>query len=68
MSDKIVAILLELFRRFHLQAPGTSLGLAITTDEELGGEDGTRALVEDFGLRCNIAMVKPRARPREDSS
>lgn len=53
----IVAILLELFRRFHLETPGTPLGLAITTDEERGGEHGTRTLVDDFGLRCNIAMV-----------
>ena len=53
----IVAILLELFRRVHLQSPGTPLGLAITTDEERGGEHGTRALIDDFGLRCNIAMV-----------
>ena len=53
----IVAILLELFRRFHLQAPGVPLGLAITTDEESGGDHGTRALFEDFGLKCKVAMV-----------
>lgn len=53
----IVAILLELFRRFHLQTPGIPLALAITTDEERGGENGTRALIEDFGLKCNVAMV-----------
>ena len=53
----IVAILLELFRRFHLQSPGRSLGLAITTDEETGGENGTRALFDEFGLRCGIGMV-----------
>ena len=53
----IVAILLELFRRFHLQSPGIPLALAITTDEESGGNHGTRALFEDFGLKCNVAMV-----------
>ena len=53
----IVAILLELFRRFHLQSPGIPLGLAITTDEESGGDNGTRALFEDFGVKCNVAMV-----------
>ena len=53
----IVAIMLELFRYFHLQSPGVPLGLAITTDEELGGENGTRALIEEHGLRCKIGMV-----------
>ena len=53
----IVAILLELFRRFHLQSPGISLGLAITTDEEIGGENGTHALVDLHGVRCKTAMV-----------
>lgn len=53
----IVAILLELFRRFHLQSPGLPLALAITTDEESGGAHGTRALFEEFGLDCRIAMV-----------
>lgn len=53
----ILAILLELFRRFHLQSPGLPLALAITTDEESGGTHGTRALFEEFGLGCNLAMV-----------
>jgi succinyl-diaminopimelate desuccinylase len=53
----IVAILLELFRRFHLESPGVPLALAITADEERGGEQGTRALFEDFGLKCRVAIV-----------
>jgi len=53
----IVAILLELFRFFHLQSPGVPLGLAITTDEEIGGENGTKALLEEHGLRCKVGMV-----------
>lgn len=61
----IVAILLELFRYFHLRSPGISLGLAITTDEERGGHDGTRALLEDHGLRCGVALVPDGGTPRE---
>jgi succinyl-diaminopimelate desuccinylase len=53
----IVAILLELFRFFHLQSRGVPLALAITTDEELGGMNGTRALVEEHGLRCKVGLV-----------
>ncbi|NIP94153.1 MAG: M20/M25/M40 family metallo-hydrolase [Akkermansiaceae bacterium] len=53
----IVAILLELFRYFHLQNPGLPLGLAITTDEEIGGEHGTGALLNEHGLRCKLGMV-----------
>mgnify|MGYP001816722182 CR=1 FL=1 len=61
----IVAILLELFRHFHLQSPGIALGLAITADEEQGGENGTRALFEDFGLRCEVAMVPDGGSPED---
>lgn len=61
----IVAIMLELFRYFHLQSPGISLGLAITTDEECGGEHGTRALLEKHGLRCNVAIVPDGGSPNE---
>lgn len=61
----IVAILLELFRFFHLQSPGVPLGPAVTTDEECGGENGTRALIEDYGLRCKVAMVPDGGSPDE---
>ena len=61
----IVAILLELFRKFQLQSPGISLGLAITSDEERGGENGTRALLEEHGLRCKVALVPDGGSPDE---
>jgi succinyl-diaminopimelate desuccinylase len=51
------AILAEMFRTLHNSRPGISLGLAFTTDEECGGEDGVRFLFESAGLRCGIAMV-----------
>ena len=52
-----VAIMLELFREMHRRHPGISMGLAITSDEEQGGEHGVRYLVEEVGLRCGIAII-----------
>ena len=52
-----LAILLDLFLKWHRQKPGISLGLAITSDEEIGGMHGLRFLVEDCALRAGIAIV-----------
>ncbi len=52
-----LAILLELFRSLHQRTPGLSLGLAVTSDEECGGEDGLRFLFSDVGLRCGQAIM-----------
>lgn len=52
-----LAILLELFLKTHRRRPGTSLGLAITSDEEIGGMHGLRYLVEEQGLRCETAII-----------
>ncbi len=52
-----LAILMVLFRRFHRAHPGVSLGLAVTTDEETGGEHGVGHLVQTRGLRCGLAIV-----------
>ena len=52
-----LAILLELFRKWHRQQAGVSLGLVITSDEERGGHCGLRYLVEDCGLRCGVAII-----------
>jgi len=52
-----VAVMVELLRVLHRERPGVSVGLAITTDEERGGTLGTRALVEEHGLRCGVAVV-----------
>lgn len=51
------AVMLELFRTLHAKHPGISLGLALTSDEERGGADGVRFLVEDIGLRAGIVIV-----------
>lgn len=60
-----LAILLTLFHTFHMKYPGISLGLAVTSDEELGGFHGVRYLVEDRGLRCGIALIPDGGGPRE---
>lgn len=52
-----LAILLELFHTFHHKYPGASLGLAVTSDEEIGGVHGLGYLVEEIGLRCGVAMI-----------
>jgi succinyl-diaminopimelate desuccinylase len=52
-----VAILLELFREIQRLQPGASVGLALTSDEERGGENGMRHLFEDAGLRCGLAII-----------
>ena len=52
-----LAIMFEVFRAFHSQHPEASLGLAITTDEERGGEHGIRHLFEDRGMRCGAALI-----------
>ncbi len=52
-----VAILIELFLRVIRRHPSASLGLAITTDEEIGGTNGLHYLVESEGLRCGIAII-----------
>jgi succinyl-diaminopimelate desuccinylase len=52
-----LAIMLELFRQKHRREPGISLGLAITSDEECGGEQGVKYLVEEVGLRCGQVII-----------
>ncbi|NQV26242.1 MAG: M20/M25/M40 family metallo-hydrolase [Rhodopirellula sp.] len=51
------AIMLELFRTMHARHPGISLGLALTSDEEIGGKNGVRFLVEEAGLQAGIVIV-----------
>lgn len=51
------AIMLDLFCELQRRFPGLSLGLALTSDEERGGEDGVKFLFETVGLRCGMAIV-----------
>jgi len=52
-----LAIILTLFRHLLRELPGASLGLAITSDEERGGEHGARFLVEEIGLRAGSVII-----------
>jgi succinyl-diaminopimelate desuccinylase len=52
-----VAIMVELFCLLQRRYPGISFGIAITSDEEIGGHHGVRHLFENIGLRCGVAMV-----------
>jgi succinyl-diaminopimelate desuccinylase len=52
-----LAILLEIFREFHETSPGISLGIAVTSDEESGGNHGARFLFETAGIRCGVAIL-----------
>lgn len=52
-----VAIVMELFRNLARRFPRISIGLAITSDEERGGENGVRYLFDEVGLRCGVAIV-----------
>lgn len=52
-----VAILLEIFRQINAQSKKASLAIAITSDEETGGESGIGFLVNKQGLRAHQAMI-----------
>ncbi len=52
-----LAICMELLREFSERTPLPSVGLAVTSDEERGGEHGVRYLFQDAGLRCGTAII-----------
>lgn len=52
-----LAIILELFCTLQRANPGISFGIAYTSDEEIGGQNGVRHLFETAGLRCGMAIV-----------
>ena len=52
-----LSILIELFRTMHQQTDKLSLGIAITSDEETGGEHGVAYLFDEVGLRCGSAII-----------
>lgn len=51
------AILLELFTGLQQRHPGLPVGIALTSDEERGGENGVGWLFGEAGWRCGIALV-----------
>ncbi len=52
-----LAIMIELMRYLGREHPGLSIGLAISSDEERGGEHGVQFLVEEAGVRCGVAVI-----------
>lgn len=52
-----LAIILTLFRNLLKSHPHSAIGLAITSDEEKGGDHGARFLVEEIGLRAGSVII-----------
>ncbi len=52
-----IAVLMEVFYALHMKYPGISLGLTITSDEEKGGQDGIKYLVENHKIDCDLAII-----------
>ena len=52
-----LAILVQLVRDLWRSHPGLPIGLAVTSDEERGGENGVRYLVEEAGLAAEVAVI-----------
>ncbi len=52
-----LAIMIELMRQLGRENLGLSCGIAVTSDEERGGENGVKFLVEETGLRCGFAVI-----------
>lgn len=50
-----LAVMIELMR--ELGRGPASVGMLVTSDEERGGENGVRFLVEEQGLRCGRAII-----------
>ena len=60
-----VAIMIELYRAVQRSHPGLSFGLAITSDEERGGENGIGYLFGKAGVRCGVALVPDGGSPTQ---
>jgi len=52
-----VACMMAVMKYFVSQKDMPSVGLMITTDEEVGGNNGTKALLSKEGYRCNFAII-----------
>lgn len=52
-----IAIYVDILRSLGDEASNYDLGLMITADEEVGGMDGVRALLEKEGYRGNLAII-----------
>lgn len=52
-----VAILMMLMRHFSLQEKKPSIGIMLTSDEEIGGKDGVNCLLSELGYSSRFALV-----------
>jgi succinyl-diaminopimelate desuccinylase len=52
-----LAILMEVYRSIQRQFPQAPVGLAVTSDEETGGEFGIGYLFGEAGVRCDLALI-----------
>lgn len=52
-----LAILLEVFRAILRIRSGAPIGLAVTSDEETGGESGVGYLFGRAGVQCDLALI-----------
>lgn len=60
------AVMMRLVRELAGKSRRPSVALMLTTDEETGGFDGTRHLVEDVGYRAKVALVPDGGHAPED--
>lgn len=52
-----VAVLILLMRRFSAQKKKPSIGVMLTSDEEVGGHDGVEYLLSELGYSSRFALV-----------
>ncbi len=60
------AVMMRLMRALSTQARRPSVALLLTTDEETGGFNGARHLVDDIGYRAKVALVPDGGHAPED--
>ena len=51
------AIMMFALKEITKTRPDLSIGMILTTDEEIGGNDGMKYLIDDLGYSCKIAYV-----------
>jgi succinyl-diaminopimelate desuccinylase len=52
-----VAVFLDLMKKYSHEKNRPSVGLILTTDEEIGGERGAKYLLHELGLKCKFAII-----------
>lgn len=52
-----VAVMIAVLEDVHRECPGASLGLLITSDEEIGGHHGVRHIFDALGFRCGGVLL-----------